>query len=196
MTLEPVLVKPNDFELISRAQQGDTAAFEMLVQRHDQRVLTIAASYTGDPDETKDVYQEVFLRVYRALPDFQFKSEFSTWLYRIVTNVCLTYQMRAHRHPTSSLDAVVDVDRVPVTPLFHSAPPSPELQAQNSELSQKIKDAVETLSPQQKIVFTLKHFQGYKLREIASMMNCGEGTVKKYLFTATEKMRKRLKKVL
>ena len=72
---------------------------------------------------------------------------------------------------------------------------SPERHTQNSEISEHIEQAMEHLSPQQRLVFTLKHYQGYKLREIAQMMDCAEGTVKKYLFTATEKLRHRLKKL-
>ena len=72
---------------------------------------------------------------------------------------------------------------------------SPERAAQNEEIARHIDSALQTLSPQQKLVFTLKHYQGYKLREIADMMECTEGTVKKYLFTATERLRARLKKI-
>ena len=77
----------DDDQLIVVAQKGDTGAFEDLVCRYDKQVMSIAMSYCSDEDAAKDVYQEVFLRVYRALPRFQFKSQFSTWLYRIVVNV-------------------------------------------------------------------------------------------------------------
>lgn len=192
-------MKLDDNELILRAQQGQTAAFEELVKRYDHQVLSMATSYTGDADESKDIYQEVFLRVYRSLSGFQFRSEFSTWLYRIVTNVCISHQMKRKRQATQPLETDIadnQLFRSNTTPLFQKAAISPESHAQNVEIRQHIQTALEALSPQQKMVFTLKHFQGYKLREIAEMMECGEGTVKKYLFTATDRLRKKLKRIL
>jgi RNA polymerase sigma-70 factor (ECF subfamily) len=195
LTLETVSVESTDRELISRAQGGESAAFEALVYRYDKKVLAIAASYTSSPDEAKDIYQEVFLRVYRALAGFEFRSEFSTWLYRIVTNVCLTHQMRNKGRSFTSIDEIDHFDQeAHARTMSRPRAVSPERYAQDSEISRHIEDAMGCLSPQQRLVFTLKHYQGYKLREIASMMDCAEGTVKKYLFTATEKLRQRLKK--
>lgn len=179
-----------DRELITRAQQGDAVAFETLVFRYDRKVLAMATAYANDPDDAKDIYQEVFLRVYRSLGQFEFRSELSTWLYRIATNVCLTHQTR---NKTRSFASIDDVDRVDARDgELHSKAVSPERHAQNAEISTHIEKAMHHLSPQQRMVFTLKHFEGYKLAEIASMMECAEGTVKRYLFTATEKLRQRL----
>ena len=197
MALETVSVKPNDQELISKAQQGDNAAFDELVCRYDRQVLSIAASYTKDDDDAKDIYQEVFIRVYRALGGFQFRSEFSTWLYRIATNVCLTHQMRAKNRSHARIDGDIEESAMEWNPATGTRmrPTTPEEHVRNVEIAGHIQDALENLSPQQKLVFTLKHYQGYKLREIADMMDCGEGTVKRYLFTATDRLRKRLKKI-
>ena len=186
-----------DQELITRVQRGDNRAFDELVCRYDREVLSIAASYTRDSDDAQDIYQEVFLRVYRSLAGFQFRSEFSTWLYRIATNVCLTHHMRHKNRTFISLDGEVDgeMQRADLIPIDRSQPTAPDRHAQNVEIEAHIQDALNVLSPQQRLTFTLKHYQGYKLREIAEIMDCNEGTVKKYLFTATEKMRKRLRKV-
>jgi RNA polymerase sigma-70 factor, ECF subfamily len=197
MTLAINSVEYNEQELVTRAQRGEHTAFEALVHRYDRQVLAMATSYTNDPDDAKDIYQEVFIRAYRALNRFQYRSEFSTWLYRIVTNVCLTHQMRSKARTFTPIDGEFDglhqhVEDTPVTP---PRPISPERAAQNEEIARHIDLALQTLSPQQKLVFTLKHYQGYKLREIADMMECTEGTVKKYLFTATERLRARLKKI-
>ena len=81
-------------ELIIKAQQGDQIAFEELIYNYDRSVLSIAMKYVGDSDDAKDIYQEVFIRVFRGLKKFEFRSEFSTWLFRITTNVCLTYKTK------------------------------------------------------------------------------------------------------
>ena len=197
MTLEIDSVNATDQELISRVQRGETSAFDELVYRYDRQVLSIASSYTNDPDDAQDIYQEVFLRVYRSLSGFQFRSEFSTWLYRIATNVCITHRTRTKNRTFVSLEEEMETQAqaVEASPLRGPQPVAPDRHAQNVEISKYIQAALTTLSPQQRIVFTLKHYQGYKLREIALMMECSEGTVKKYLFTATEKMRKRLKRI-
>ncbi len=184
-------------ELILLAQRGDRRAFEDLVYRYDRKVLAIAASYTGNNlDDAKDVYQEVFLRVFKALPKFRFDSRFSTWLYRIVVNVCLTQQSRRKRREVDSLDFVEDEESKSLLEKQASDERSSDEKAYDGEVARHVAMAMKTLSPQQRLVFTLRHYEGYKLREIAAMMNCAEGTVKKYLFTATVRLRDSLKPVL
>ena len=85
---------PTDNELIQAAQRGDMVAFEQLVFRHDKQVLSIAARYVTSAEDAKDIYQEVFIRVYRGLRKFRYRSEFATWLHRITTNVCLTHRTK------------------------------------------------------------------------------------------------------
>jgi RNA polymerase sigma-70 factor, ECF subfamily len=185
----------SDFELILQAQRGNMSAFEQLVQRHDKQVLTIAAGYVNCADDAKDIYQEVFLRVYKGLPKFQYKSEFSTWLYRITTNVCLSHRSRRHRHTHTSLDQNTGEEDGQPHALKDTLSDISETDrpAQDAEISKRIEQALTTLSPRQRMVFTLKHYDGYKLKEIAEILKCGEGTVKKYLFEATARLRKQLK---
>ncbi len=185
----------SETDLIMQAQRGNMDAFEQLVQRYDKKVLTIAAGYVDNADDAKDIYQEVFLRVYKALPKFRHKSEFSTWLFRVTTNVCLTHRSRSKRHAHTSLDRNAgDDDGQPHalkdTLSDHS---TADQQAKDAEISARIEEALKTLSPRQRMVFTLKHYDGYKLREIAEMMKCSEGAVKKYLFEGTARMRNQLK---
>ena len=185
----------SDTELILQTQRGNMDAFEQLVQRYDKRVLTIAAGYVNSSDDAKDIYQEVFLRVYKGLPKFQYKSEFSTWLFRITTNVCLSHRMRGRRHSHTSLDqSVNDGDgQSHVLKDTLSDNTTSDQQIHNAEIILRVEQALKSLSPRQKMVFSLKHYEGYKLREIAEMMKCSEGTVKKYLFEATARLRMQLK---
>jgi RNA polymerase sigma-70 factor (ECF subfamily) len=185
----------NDTELIMQAQRGNMNAFEKLVQKYDKQVLTIAAGYVSSSDDAKDIYQEVFIRVYKGLSRFQHKSEFATWLFRITTNVCLGHRSRTKKYSHASLDQNISGSDGETYTLKDKLPGHSETdrQAHDAEISARIEQAVATLSPRQRMVFTLKHYEGYKLREIAEMMKCGEGTVKKYLFEAINRLKKQLK---
>jgi len=184
----------SDIELIHQVKQGNDNAFEQLVYRYDRTVLSIALKYTGDTDDAKDLYQEVFIRAYRGINNFQFRSEFSTWIYRIAVNVCLSYKSRSKEYLKVSIkeeDDDSDFTKDASEQLVYEGS-SPEEEAAGSELAEIVDAALETLSPRQKITFVLKHYEGYKIREIAEMLNCKEGTVKKYLFDAIKNLRKKL----
>jgi len=184
-----------DAELIARARVGDRMAFEELVYRYDKQVLSIAARYVQSAEDAKDIYQEVFMRVYRALPKFELRSEFSTWLFRITTNVCLSHRSRRKRHTHSPLDGDADEDHG--APFAESIPgdEATDRSTEGAEIAQHIQEAVDRLSPKLKMAFVLKHYEGLKIKEIAKMMSCTEGTVKKYLFTATQKIRHELSEI-
>ena len=188
----------SDKDLILKAVENDQSAFQELVYRYDRAVLSIALKYSKDQDEAKDIYQEVFIRVFKGLKKFQFQSEFSTWLFRITTNVCLTYVSRKKMH--TKLSELENEERDSFDPanreeLIYDGI-SPEEETAGNDVSEIVNAAVETLSPKQKITFVLKHYEGYKIREISEMLGCKEGTVKKYLFDATKNLRKKLGPVL
>jgi len=187
----------NDTDLIIQAQKGDQSAFEELVYRYDRNVLSITIKYASNEDDAKDLYQEVFIRVYRGIKNFKFQSEFSTWLFRITTNVCLTYKSRSKEHLRVSIDKNFDDEENEISTskeLVYDGS-SPEEISSGENLGEIVNAAVESLSPKQKMTFVLKHYEGYKIREIAEMLNCKEGTVKKYLFDATKNLRKKLSPV-
>lgn len=197
MNVVNVMPAQDDYTLVQQAKEGNMVAFEELVYRYDKQVLSIATNFMGNREDAKDIYQEVFLRVYRALPRFEFRSSFPTWLHKITTNVCLTQRSRRKRHIHSSLDEVLPGQEESQRTLGdtiadHS---NTDQKALDSQISEHVQSAMDSLSPRQKLVFTLRHYEGYKLKEIAAMMNCAEGTIKKYLFTATERLRARLKEV-
>jgi RNA polymerase sigma-70 factor (ECF subfamily) len=187
------MLEQEEHELILQAQKGNVIAFEQLVHTYDRQVLSLALSIMHNEEDAKDIYQEVFIRVYRALPKFRMDSKFSTWLHRIVTNVCLTYRSRKKRYEHTSIDD----DSGGLRPLSETLADrsSTDQDTISAEIQSRVRQAMGVLSPQQKLVFTLRHFEGHKLREIAEHMNCAEGTVKKYLFTATERLRQQLKEV-
>ena len=179
-------------ELIIRAQNGNISAFEELIYNYDKKVLALAMKYVKNEDDAKDIYQDVFIRVFRGLKKFQFKSEFSTWLYRIVTNVCLTYKIKSNRREFVSINPSEENEKMNTAIELIDEEPDPERVINSVEISEHITEALESLSPRQKMIFMLKHYEGYKLKEIAEMLQCGEGTIKKYLFDAVRKMRTQL----
>jgi len=185
-----------DNQLIINAQQGNMSSFEELVYRYDKHVLNIAKSFRNSDDDAKDIYQEVFIRVYRGLKNFQFKSEFSTWLFRITTNVCITHQTRKKTHDSLNKEIYNDDESSTTLADTLTDNKSTDELTVGKDISKYIQKALDELPPRQKMVFTLKYFEEYKIREIAEMMHTSEGAVKKYLFTATHKMRNRLKNIM
>jgi RNA polymerase sigma-70 factor (ECF subfamily) len=187
-----------DSELILNAQKGDMQAFEELLEKYDRSVMNIAYSYRNNEEDAKDIYQEVFMRVFKGLKNFKFNSEFSTWLFRITTNVCISYHRKMKRHDHESIDknvVVNDEESIKVSDTIKDESFT-DSRAISSDLCDVILDALNELPPQQKLVFTLKHYEGYKIREIAEMLKCSDGTIKRYLFTATNKMRDKLKDIV
>lgn len=185
-----------EFDLIKKAQTGDMNAFKQLVLKYDKEVLSIAKSFKNNADDAQDIYQEVFLRVFKGLKNFQFKSEISTWIYRITHNVCITYYQTRKRNNYESIDREINskTEETFADGIVNSD--HPEKRIDNWHLRELINSAIENLPSQQKFAFTLKFVQEYKIKEIAEIMNCNEGTIKRYLFTASQKMRNKLKHLM
>jgi RNA polymerase sigma-70 factor (ECF subfamily) len=185
----------DDTELIRGAQLGDAAAFEELVRQYDRAVLRLAIHLTGSQEDGQDIYQEAFLRAYINIGRFRFECSFYTWIYRIVTNLCLDHlRKRSSRYrdltTTISSDGEEEqiLDRIP----DQRAGTSPERNMASRELRGCILRAMERLSPRERMVFELKHFHGLRLRTVAGILNTSEGTIKNTLFRATHKLRTQL----
>ncbi len=177
--------------LIRAAQNGDGDAFERLVRTYDQSVLRIAMNLLRSPEDARDVYQESFLRVYRNLQNFRFDCSFHTWLYRIVTNICLDHlRKRKVRKEESSVVETGDgpVDRMDQV-REEGAHSDPERHLWNRQLGSRISGCLESLTPRERMVFELRHFQGMRLRNIGETLGTTEEAAKNCLFRATQKMR-------
>jgi len=188
-------VRVDDTKLIREAQLGDTAAFEELVRQYDRAVLRLAVHLTGSQEDGQDIYQEAFLRAFINIGSFRFECSFYTWIYRIVTNLCLDHlRKRSSRYrdltTTISADGEEEqiVDRIP----DQRAGASPERSMASRELRACIVRAMERLSPRERVVFELKHYHGLRLRTVAGILNTSEGTIKNTLFRATHKLRNQL----
>lgn len=165
--------------LCDRAQAGDKGAFEDLVRATYDRAYTVACHMVRSRDDAKDVVQEAYIRVQRHLPDFQRDAAFSTWLYRVVVNLCLDW----HRKRKYIDPKVESNDRVVTSP-----GPSPEAQTQDRELHVLLEEGMATLSEHHRAVLVLFEIEGLSYEEIAEVTQSRVGTVMSRLFYARKKM--------
>ncbi len=189
------LARVDDTRLIREAQQGNTSAFEELVRQYDRAVLRLAIHLTGSPEDGQDIYQEAFLRAYINLARFRFECSFYTWIYRIVTNLCLDHLRKRHargRDLTITVSADGDEEELLSRMPDHHPSASPERSFVGRELRETIVRALGRLSPRERMVFELKHYHGMRLRTVAGILNTTEGTIKNTLFRATHKLRTQL----
>jgi RNA polymerase sigma-70 factor, ECF subfamily len=192
----------DDKLVIERAQAGERAAFDELVHRYDRDVLRLALSVLHSAEDARDVYQESFLKIYRNLHRFRSECSFYTWIYRIVTNVCLDHLRRRRCRPEDQAPVVTNAAHentgVDFFDLQHDAHAQgdPERCMRGQEISRRIDAAMAHLSPRERIIFEMKHDQGLKLRDIGAALGTSEETVKNSLFRATRKLRAQLEGLL
>jgi RNA polymerase sigma-70 factor (ECF subfamily) len=186
--------KLDEASLIRAVQRGDQDAFEQLVRAYDQSVLRLAVNLLRSQEDARDVFQEAFLRVFRSIDSFRFDCSFHTWLYRIVTNICLDYLRK--RKVRKEEPAVVDTPEGPLDRMNdfqeEAAHANPERNLWNVQIGQRIEGALGGLTPRERMVFELRHYQGLRLRNIGEILGTSEEAAKNCLFRATQKMRAKL----
>lgn len=167
--------------LIRKSQKGDQRSFHELVAQYDAKIMTLALQILQNKEDAEDVYQEVFIKAWKNLPTFEFKSDFYTWLYRITSNTCFSFRTGKQRH---------HLDNIQLEEGYHDA--FEEVTPDRSDQQEQIITQVEALPQKQKTVFVMRYYQGHKIRDIANLLGLSTGTVKRYLHRATLKMRKDL----
>lgn len=193
---ERAQTRMNDAELIREAQRGNHAAFEELVRQYDAPVLRLAYHMTRSEQDAQDIYQEAFLKAYRNINNFRFECSFYTWIYRIVTNLCLDYlRKRQVRKEDSAVISDSDGDTYDLLDQVadQRSGASPEKDLMRRELGGRIAKALDKLTPRERMVFEMKHYQGLKLRTIGEILNTTEETAKNTLFRGTQKLRAALR---
>jgi RNA polymerase sigma-70 factor (ECF subfamily) len=166
-----------------RARQGDNDAFRALVERHSQQAFRLAFRMTGNEQDAEDVVQESFLRAYRQLGRFQSRSNFGTWLYRIVAN-CSVDLIRSRN--ARRIDENVDIlETPPETPSVDG----PERRARSAEVRSRVDLALADLSPLERAAFMLRHGEGRTIREIGKTLGLGTSATKHGVFRAVRKLR-------
>jgi RNA polymerase sigma-70 factor (ECF subfamily) len=182
----------SDAALVEASQAADHAAFEELVRRYDQAVLRLALHLSGSESEAQDIYQEAFLKAYRSIVNFRFECSFYTWMYRIVTNLCLDHlRNRRIRREDPPVTVGSNGEQIDLLSLFADSRPysNPERTLLVRELKLRIEHALRKLTPRERMVFELKHYQGLRLRAVGEILNTTEETIKSTLFRATRKLR-------
>lgn len=175
--------------LIDRAQHGNMDAFRELVEHSKITTYRLAYDLTGNRHDAEDLSQEAFIRAYRALKTFRGESKWTTWLYRITMNIYYDHwRMKSKR----GLEYRDDLETSIVKADIEHPTPSPEKVAEAGVIQGHIDRALESLSPQERSVFVLRHYHDLPLKEIASTMKIAEGSVKSYLFRAIKRLQKEL----
>ena len=181
----------DEASLIRAAQGGDQTAFERLVQTYDQNVLRLAYNLLRSQEDARDIYQEAFLRVHRNLHNFRFDCSFHTWLYRIVTNLCLDHlRKRKVRREEATVIETEDGPKDRVGEYAETrATSDPQRHTFSRQLHERIGTVLEELTPRERAVFEMRHHQGMRLRAIGDTLGTTEEAAKNCLFRATQKMR-------
>jgi RNA polymerase sigma-70 factor (ECF subfamily) len=186
-------LKPKtDREIISAIREGDTGAFRLLVEKYETRVYHHCLRIVGDREESTDLTQEVFLKVFRNIHKYEHAYAFYTWLYKITVNCCIDYLRNAKRK----------IKKVPLAQLDHwdqsdsgrdqEIPDEtfcPESELLNMELRGILNNAVSRLSENLRSTIILKEIEGFSYAEIAAISNCSIGTVKSRMHRAREELK-------
>ncbi len=179
--------------LIREIRAGRTELFEHFVRRYQKKITRVAYRFLRDAGEADCAAQESFLRAYQNLEDFREGSTFETWLTRICINFCKDRLKRRrlvlffHQAPSRADES--DGDPADVAP---AADPSPERRAAGREIRERLGAALESLSPRQRAIFGMKHFEEMSIPDIADATGLDQGTIKSHLFRAAQKIRERL----
>ncbi|MCP4078028.1 MAG: RNA polymerase sigma factor RpoE [Gammaproteobacteria bacterium] len=184
-----------DSELVKRVQQGDKAAFDILVQKYQQKVVNLISRFVSDQSECYDVAQETFIKAYRALGKFRGDSQFYTWLYRIAANTAKNHlASRARKSPKYSVDVEDAAYFSGESQLKDNA--TPENLMLTDEIKQTVYAAIERLPEDLKSAISLRELEGLSYEQIADVMDCPVGTVRSRIFRARDAIDRELRPLL
>lgn len=178
-------------KLVRLAKKGDTDAFEQLVEMHSSRIYSIALRMVGNPVDAEDLAQEAFLRIWRGLEGFNMDAKFSTWVYRLTTNVCIDYLRKEKKN--NNVPLFTEDDEGEETELqIPDQRYSPEQKMEQEQLLRSVEQAMNSLDPQYRQILTLRELGGLSYDEISRQLDLKEGTVKSRIARAREQMRRLL----
>jgi RNA polymerase sigma-70 factor (ECF subfamily) len=179
---------------VERARSGDSDAFRLLVEQHSRAVFRLAFRMTGNEQDAEDVVQETFLRAYRQLDKYEARSSFSTWLYRIASNYSLDLiRMRKRHEDKRERGKAEERDILQTLPVNT---PGPDRIVYSSQVQERVNEALNELSPQERTAFVLRHFEGLSIDEIGEALGTGTNATKHSIFRAVQKLRRSLEPVV
>ncbi len=184
-----------DWQIVQRVQQGDKAAFNLLVRKYQHRLVNLVSRYVSNHGDVADVVQEAFIKAYRALPGFRGESAFYTWLYRIAVNSSKNYLVATGRKPPSSDVDAEDAESYEGSDALKVGD-SPEKLLLSEEIRQVVFDTIEQLPDELRTAITLRELDGLSYEEIAEIMGCPIGTVRSRIFRARDAIDQKLKPLL
>ena len=179
--------------LLERCKSGDNRAFDELVQRYQKRVYNFAYGIAGNQDDASDIAQEAFVRVFNSVQTFRGDANFTTWIYRIVTNVYLDERKKSKSHRLTSLDDFIDLEENSVSRQIEDATPQPDQLAETKERNLALRNAINSLPEYQRMIVTLYHLHDRSYEEIAEILHLPIGTVKSRLNRARLALAEKLK---
>lgn len=185
-------MEENESQLIERVCSGDLHAFEGIVERYKKKVYYIAYDIVGDHHEAEDISQEVFIKMYRALNRFRKDAKMSSWLYQIAVNTSIDSLRRKKTKPRINVEDLDQVGAREQSLASASPEANPERRAVASIMQEHIDQALHKITPQERTVFVMRHYNEFKIREIADVLDVSSGTVKSLLFRALKKLRNEL----
>ena len=173
-------------EIIRSVLRGNVNDFEKLVTAYEKNVYSLALRMVGDPEDAADMTQETFIKAYRSLSSFRGDSKFSSWLYRIASNVCLDFLRSRSRHPQVSLSTDDEDDRA--TFELPDMRQNPEEQLMKKLGMEAVRRGLEQLPEQQRQILVLRELGGLSYAELAQTLGLEEGTVKSRIFRARKRL--------
>ena len=182
-------------DLVALAKKGDQDAFSQLVEANQNKIYSLALRMTGSPEDGADLAQEAFLRAWRSLPSFQEESSFSTWLYKLTSNLCIDFLRKEKRRKAVAITVSLDDDQdesPPVEVPDHRF--TPEAEVERRELRAAMSRALKTMSEEHRQILILREVEGLSYTEIAQLLDVEEGTVKSRLARARISLRNILQK--
>jgi len=179
-------------ELITRSQNGDINAFEELVAKYERKVFSIAFRFMGNQEDASDLAQEAFLKAYQSIKQFRKEASFSTWICRIVSNVCRDELRKLKRSSQTSLDEEVWLEEGTVAKQIKDNRPTPEQIYENNELKGYLQNLINNLIPEYRMVVILRDIQDYSYEEISEILGCSLGTVKSRLYRGRKALREQI----
>jgi RNA polymerase sigma-70 factor (ECF subfamily) len=179
-----------DEELVALCQKGEGRFFEVLVRRYMDKAFRIALDFTHDVEEAKDLSQEAFLRAFSRIKQFDGRSGFYTWFYRLVVNLCLDHMRRKGRVVWQRLETEADGSSEPLQLMDNSS--TPDAEAIAGEAKRRADLTLKAMPNKQRTAFLLRNHQGLSIPDIAKVMKTTEGTVRVYLHRAVAALRQSL----